>query len=102
MNLSRLEGIGKDSSLAADRADGGEVMRLLFHRARGDAAGKVEGNCSRSTRRDFRSSLVSKASGAGKLRFPAPRQVRIRRLRVRDHLDLEDEVGVRRNVPLPR
>jgi len=32
MNLSRLEGIGKDSSLAADRADGGEVMRLLFHR----------------------------------------------------------------------
>jgi excinuclease ABC subunit A len=33
LNLSRLEGIGKDSSLAADRADGGEVMRLLFHRA---------------------------------------------------------------------
>jgi excinuclease ABC subunit A len=32
LNLSRLEGIGKDSSLAADRADGGEVMRLLFHR----------------------------------------------------------------------
>jgi len=32
MNLSRLEGIGKDSTLAADRADGGEVMRLLFHR----------------------------------------------------------------------
>jgi excinuclease ABC subunit A len=32
MNLSKLEGIGKDSSLAADRADGGEVMRLLFHR----------------------------------------------------------------------
>ncbi|HVK13361.1 MAG TPA: excinuclease ABC subunit UvrA [Gemmataceae bacterium] len=33
LNLSRLEGIGKDSSLAADRADGGEVMKLLFHRA---------------------------------------------------------------------
>jgi excinuclease ABC subunit A len=33
MNLSRLEGIGKDSELLADRADGGEVMRLLFHRA---------------------------------------------------------------------
>jgi excinuclease ABC subunit A len=33
LNLSRLEGIGKDSELAADRADGGEVMRLLFHRA---------------------------------------------------------------------
>jgi excinuclease ABC subunit A len=32
MNLARLEGIGKDSSLAADRADGGEVMRVLFHR----------------------------------------------------------------------
>ncbi|MBO0697528.1 MAG: excinuclease ABC subunit UvrA, partial [Zavarzinella sp.] len=32
LNLSRLEGIGKDSVLAADRADGGEVMRLLFHR----------------------------------------------------------------------
>ena len=32
MNLSRLEGIGKDSSLAADRADGGEAMHLLFHR----------------------------------------------------------------------
>ena len=32
LNLSRLDGIGKDSSLAADRADGGEVMRLLFHR----------------------------------------------------------------------
>jgi excinuclease ABC subunit A len=33
LNLSRLEGIGKDSALAADRADGGEVMKLLFHRA---------------------------------------------------------------------
>jgi excinuclease ABC subunit A len=33
MNLSLLEGIGKDSELLADRADGGEVMRLLFHRA---------------------------------------------------------------------
>ena len=32
MNLAQLEGLGKDSSLAADRADGGEVMRLLFHR----------------------------------------------------------------------
>ena len=32
LNLARLEGIGKDSSLAADRADGGEVMRLPFHR----------------------------------------------------------------------
>jgi excinuclease ABC subunit A len=32
LNLSRLDGIGKDSSLAADRADGGEVMRLLFYR----------------------------------------------------------------------
>lgn len=32
INLSRLEGIGKDSSLIADRADGGEVMRLLFHK----------------------------------------------------------------------
>lgn len=32
LNLSRLEGIGKDSSLAAERADGGEIMRLLFHR----------------------------------------------------------------------
>jgi excinuclease ABC subunit A len=32
MNLSRLEGIGKNSTFAADRADGGEVMRLLFHK----------------------------------------------------------------------
>jgi len=32
LNLSRLEGIGKDSEFARDRADGGEVMRLLFHR----------------------------------------------------------------------
>jgi excinuclease ABC subunit A len=32
MNLARLEGIGKDSTLTADRADGGEVMRLQFHR----------------------------------------------------------------------
>ncbi|HEX3152165.1 MAG TPA: excinuclease ABC subunit UvrA, partial [Gemmataceae bacterium] len=32
LNLSKLDGIGKDSTLAADRADGGEVMRLQFHR----------------------------------------------------------------------
>jgi excinuclease ABC subunit A len=32
MNLARLEGIGKNSALVADRADGGEVMELLFHR----------------------------------------------------------------------
>jgi excinuclease ABC subunit A len=33
MNLARLDGIGKESTLTADRADGGETMRLLFHRA---------------------------------------------------------------------
>jgi excinuclease ABC subunit A len=31
-NLSRLEGIGQHPSLTADRADGGEVMQLLFQR----------------------------------------------------------------------
>ena len=33
MNLSRLDGVGKDSSLAADRADGGETLRFEFRRA---------------------------------------------------------------------
>ena len=32
MNLSRLEGIGKDSAFAADRADGGEVLQMRFHK----------------------------------------------------------------------
>jgi excinuclease ABC subunit A len=31
-NLSRLEGIGRNPSLTADRADGGETMRLLFQK----------------------------------------------------------------------
>jgi excinuclease ABC subunit A len=42
LNLSRIEGIGKDSSLAADRADGGEVMRLLFHRHEELPRGKLK------------------------------------------------------------
>jgi excinuclease ABC subunit A len=32
MNLSRIDGVGKDSTLTADRADGGEILRLLFCR----------------------------------------------------------------------
>jgi len=31
-NLSRLEGIGKESVIEADREDGSDVMRLLFYR----------------------------------------------------------------------
>jgi excinuclease ABC subunit A len=42
LNLSRLEGIGKDSSLSADRADGGEVMRLLFHKHEEMPRGKLK------------------------------------------------------------
>jgi hypothetical protein len=32
LNLSRLEGIGQSPTLTADRADGGEAMRLVFQR----------------------------------------------------------------------
>jgi excinuclease ABC subunit A len=42
LNLARLEGIGKDSTLTADRADGGETMRLLFHRAEEMPAAKLK------------------------------------------------------------
>jgi excinuclease ABC subunit A len=42
MNLSRMEGIGKDSNLTADRADGGEVMQLLFHRHEEMPRGKLK------------------------------------------------------------
>ena len=31
-NLGRLEGIGQNPSLTADRADGGESMRLVFQK----------------------------------------------------------------------
>jgi excinuclease ABC subunit A len=41
-NLSRLDGIGKDSSLTADRADGSEVLRLVFHRHEEIPRGKLK------------------------------------------------------------
>jgi excinuclease ABC subunit A len=32
LNLSRIDGVGVDSTLTADRADGGETLRLVFRR----------------------------------------------------------------------
>jgi excinuclease ABC subunit A len=41
-NLSRLEGIGQSPTLSADRADGGEVLRLMFQRDEEMPAAKLK------------------------------------------------------------
>ena len=41
-NLSRVEGIGKESVIEADREDGSDVMRLLFYRHEDMPRGKLK------------------------------------------------------------
>src|SRR5260221_14647681 len=42
LNLNKLEGIGQNPTLTADRADGGETMRLLFQKEEEMPKGKLQ------------------------------------------------------------